>query len=282
VRRQIFAWYYLRLTGLAMVGLVLVHLYLMHYASAPSQTTSGFVGARWGGAPAAGAGWRFFDWALLALALTHGVVGVHGMLRDSLRRRWAHAAVDAGAWAVALGFLAAGTSAAGAGPPPGGVGPLSGAAWIPGALVACLAAVATATYAGVAAVLAWFAVHLSRGRPVGRWSYPGQWAFALNRVAGAGVLGFLLLHILDVALVPFAPDLYDRTVAAYAMPYLVPMEAALVAAVLYHALDGLRLIVLEALDRRGEAAVVPSFVALVVTTVALWLPALAVLLGRRP
>lgn len=274
-----FAWYYLRVTGLLMVALVLIHLFLMHYASAPSATTSAFVAGRW----SPSAGWRLFDWTLLALALTHGIVGVRGMLREAVRGAAARAAVDVGSSAAAITFLALGTAAVVAGAPADrAAGPLATAAWISSALIAGLAAVATATYAGLTAVALALAWHLVRREPLGRWSYAGQWAFALSRIAGAGILAFLLLHIIDVALIPLAPALYDRTVAAYAMPYLVPMEAGLVAAVVYHALDGLRLIVLEVLDRRATAATVPSFVAILVLTATLSLPALAVLLGWHP
>lgn len=277
--RQPFTWYYLRVTGLLMVVLVLVHLFLMHYASAPSATTSAFVAGRW----SPSAGWRLFDWTLLALALTHGIVGVQGILREAFRGAAARAAVDLGGGAAALIFLVLGTAAVVAGAPPDRTaGPLSSAGWIPAALIAGLTAVATATYAGIAAAAGALVWRLVRREPLGRWSYAGQWAFALNRIAGAGILGFLLLHVVDVALVPFAPALYDRTVAAYAMPYLVPMEAGLVAAVVYHALDGLRLIALEILDRRAADAAPASFVAILVVTVTLSLPALAVLLGWRP
>ena len=261
-----------------MVAFVLVHLFMMHYASAPSATVSGFVAARW-----SAAGWRAFDGILLLLALTHGIVGVHGMLREVLRRPAARGALDAAAGAVAIGFVVLGAAAVFAGSPPHrDPGPLSRYTWIPGVLIGGLAAVATATYAGVVAVGAALAWRLLRREPIGRWSQPGQWAFAFNRTAGAGILAFLLLHVLDVALFPFGPNLYDRTVAAYAMPYLIPMEAGLVAAVVYHALDGLRLTALETLDRRAAAAGTPSFVAIVVLTFSLSLPALAVLLGWRP
>ncbi|HLW48927.1 MAG TPA: hypothetical protein VKW09_14335 [bacterium] len=262
-----------------MVALVLVHLFLMHYAAVPSATTSGFVAARW-----AAPGWRVFDGLLLLLALTHGIVGVHGMARDALRGPRVRAAVDAAAATAAVVFLGLGIAAVFAASPaqPRSAGALSVYGWIPGALIGTLIAVATATYLVIAAAAAGLAWRLARGDPIGRWTYAGQWAFALNRAAGAGILAFLLVHVLDVALYPFAPALYDRTVAAYAMPYLVPMEAGLIAAVLYHALDGLRLMTLEALDRRGTALAAPSFVVLLMLTVSLSLPALAMLLGWRP
>jgi succinate dehydrogenase / fumarate reductase, cytochrome b subunit len=262
-----------------MLGFVFVHLFSMHYAAVPSSTTSVFVAARW-----AASGWRAFDGVLLLLALTHGMVGVHRMAHDALRGPRARAVLDAASGAAAAVFLGLGLAAVLAGPPfqHRGAVPSPAYEWIPSALIAGLVAVATATYLAVAAVLGAVTWRLARGEPIGRWTHPGQWAFALNRTAGAGVLAFLLVHVVDVALFPFAPGLYDRTVAAYAMPYLLPMELGLVAAVVYHALDGLRLMVLEALDRRAAAFGAPSFVAVLVLTVSLSLPALAILLGWRP
>jgi succinate dehydrogenase / fumarate reductase membrane anchor subunit len=270
-----FRFYYLRVSGLLMVALVLIHLFIMHYASAPSATTAAFVAGRW-----AGAGWRAFDWALLLLALTHGIAGVQGMLREAVRRPAARAAIDAAAVAVAAGFAALGTAAVLAGRT-GGEGALGGAVWIPGVLIGGLVLAATAAYAAAAAAAAVIVWHLAGREPIGRWNYSGQWAFALNRAAGAGLLAFLLVHVIDVALFPFAPVLYDRTLAAYAMPYLVPMEAALVAAVVYHALDGLRLMLMEVLDRRGDAIGAPSFLVLLLLTASLSAPAVVVLLARR-
>lgn len=259
-----------------MVAFVLIHLFLMHYATAPSATGAAFVGGRW-----RGAGWRAFDWTLLVLALTHGVVGVQGMLREVIRRPAVRAALDVTAAAIAVGFAGVGTVAVMAAPLShhGGIAPEY--AWIPSVLVGGLVVIATATYLAVVSAGMGIGLRVARREPIGRWHYPGQWAFALNRAAGAGILGFLLVHVLDVALFPLAPDLYDQTVRAYSMPYLIPMEVGLVAAVLYHALDGLRLIALEILDRRATTAGGPSFVAVLALTVGLSLPALAVLLGWR-
>ena len=275
--RQALTWYYLRISGALMVALVLVHLFLMHYAAAPSTTTSAFVTARW-----SATGWRAFDGVLLLLALTHGLAGAHGMVRDAVRGPRARAVVDAASIIVGAAFAGLGVAAALSGSPHRLADPPAAYGWVPGVLIGSLVGVATVTYAAIAAVIVVLGWRLARGEPIGRWSYPGQWAFALNRAAGAGILAFLLVHVIDVALFPFAPALYDRTVAAYAMPYLAPMEVGLVAAVLYHALDGLRLMVLEALDRRATALGTPSFVALLVLTATLSLPALAVLLGWRP
>lgn len=273
--RDALTWYYLRVSGALMVAFVLGHLFVMHYQHAPSATGAAFVNRRW-----AGASWRVFDWMLLVLALTHGLVGAHGVLRDHVRR--ARAVFD-GVFAVGgLAFVALGTISIVAGPRGGTGGPLAGADWIPPALIASLVVLASLTYLAVLGAASVVVAFLLRRRPLGWWTYPGQWAFALSRIAGVGILGFLLLHIVDVALVPFAPGLYERTVTGYALPYLVPMEVLLVAAVVYHALNGLRLMVLDALDRRAIAARGPSFVAVIVVTVLLVLPSVVMLLRTHP
>ena len=271
-------WIYLRASGVLMVAFVLGHLFIMHYRHAPSATGAAFVSRRWGSA-----GWRLFDELLLLLALTHGAAGTHGMLRERVRRPRARAALDGLFVAGTMAFAAVGTIAVAVGPSAEpGRGPLSELTWIPVILVDGLLALATATYAALIGVAATFLALALRRRPLGWWGYPGQWAFVLNRLTGLGILGFLLVHILDVALVPAAPDLYQRTVAGYALPYLVPMEILLVTAVIYHALNGLRLIALEALDRRAIGMHAPSFLAVIVVTVLLALPSVMVLLQGRP
>ena len=273
-----FTWIYLRASGVLMVAFVLGHLFIMHYRHAPSATGIAFVGRRWGGT-----GWRLFDGLLLVLALTHGAAGAHSMLRERVRQPRARAALDGLFAAGTMAFAAIGTIAIAAGPSAGrGRGPLSELTWLPVVLVNGLVALATATYLALLAVAATFLAHALSRRPLGWWGYPGQWAFALNRATGLGILGFLLVHILDVALVPAAPDLYQRTVAGYALPYLVPMEILLVTAVIYHALNGLRLVALEAFDRRAIGMHAPSFLAVVVVTLLLALPSVMVLLQARP
>lgn len=272
---QSFTWYFLRISGLLMLVLVLVHLLLMHYARTPSSTNATFVSGRWGDP-----GWRIFDAALLILTLTHGMAGVHNMLREMSALRRLRRAVDAGFLVLTSLFVALGAVAIAIFIPATAstTGPLSAERWIPAALDAALVVVATLTYLAVLVIGVTLATRLARHRPIGWWNYPGQWAFALNRASGIGILAFLLVHVLDIALFPLAPDLYDATVASYAIPYLLPMEAALVGAVIYHALGGLRLMLLEFLAPRVKRAEVPSFVGVVALTIVLVLPSLVVLL----
>ncbi len=73
----------------------------------------------------------------------------------------------------------------------------------------------------------------------------GQWAWLLHRVSGVAVAFFLFVHILDTALVGFGPDTYNLVVGIYERPAIRVLEILLVAAVLYHGGNGLRLIAID-------------------------------------
>ena len=73
----------------------------------------------------------------------------------------------------------------------------------------------------------------------------GMIAWILHRVAGAGVVLFLLLHISDITLIGWGPGLFDKLLFIYrAWPFRV-MEVFLLAAVLFHALNGIRIILID-------------------------------------
>ncbi len=73
----------------------------------------------------------------------------------------------------------------------------------------------------------------------------GQWSWAAHRITGVLVVAFLFGHIVDTFAVGFGPELYDETIALYKQWWFMPFEIALVAAVLYHALNGLRIILFD-------------------------------------
>lgn len=72
-----------------------------------------------------------------------------------------------------------------------------------------------------------------------------MWSWVAHRITGVAVLFFLYVHVLDTALMRVAPDTYDRVIASYKTPLVNLMEVGLVAAVLFHALNGLRIIAID-------------------------------------
>jgi len=73
----------------------------------------------------------------------------------------------------------------------------------------------------------------------------GMLSWALHRIAGLGVLAFLLLHILDIFLVGYGPKTFNDLVFLYENPIFRIGEIVLVAAVYYHAANGVRIILID-------------------------------------
>lgn len=73
----------------------------------------------------------------------------------------------------------------------------------------------------------------------------GMWSWVAHRVTGVLVFFFLFAHVLDTALVRVSPDSYDKVVETYKNPIVNLMEVGLVGAVLFHALNGLRIIAID-------------------------------------
>ena len=73
----------------------------------------------------------------------------------------------------------------------------------------------------------------------------GQWSWVLHRTSGLGVVFFLILHVIDTSWSVFYPEKYVEAIATYQSPLFTIGEFALVAAVVYHAINGLRIILLD-------------------------------------
>ena len=72
----------------------------------------------------------------------------------------------------------------------------------------------------------------------------GQWAFISHRVTGFLVFMFLMLHVVDVSLVQ-DKHLYNEVHAVYGNVVLRLFEVGLLFALVFHALNGLRIILID-------------------------------------
>lgn len=73
----------------------------------------------------------------------------------------------------------------------------------------------------------------------------GMLAWAFHRISGVAIWSFVVLHVIDIYLVGGNPDAYDEILQIYAsLPGRI-MEVLLGAALLYHALNGLRIIIMD-------------------------------------
>jgi len=73
----------------------------------------------------------------------------------------------------------------------------------------------------------------------------GMWSWVLHRITGVAIFFFLLVHVLDTALVRVSPEAYDAVIGTYKTPLIGLAELGLVAAILFHALNGVRIILID-------------------------------------
>ena len=107
----------------------------------------------------------------------------------------------------------------------------------------------------------------------------GQWSWVFHRLTGIGVLLFLFVHILDTALILLGPELYNKIIGIYQNPLFGLSEIALFAAVLYHSLNGLRIIVIDFRPASTRYHKTMFLIVLVVFT-AVFLPVAGIMLGH--
>ena len=113
----------------------------------------------------------------------------------------------------------------------------------------------------------------------------GQLAYLGQRAAGLGTLLFLAIHIVDTSTVYFGqllglPDLYSHAIDIYRSPIMMIGEIVLVAALFYHGVNGLRIILHDTFPHWWSKGFErQSFYKVAVLTAIMWLPA-AFLMGR--
>lgn len=81
-----------------------------------------------------------------------------------------------------------------------------------------------------------------------------RWAFYAHRLSGIAIFAFLALHIIDVSLYSISPDLYDEVHQLYGTAPMRVFEVGLLAALLFHAFNGLRVIAIDVWDVGIEPA----------------------------
>jgi succinate dehydrogenase / fumarate reductase cytochrome b subunit len=75
--------------------------------------------------------------------------------------------------------------------------------------------------------------------------HEGMWSWVAHRITGVGIFFFLLVHVLDTALVRVSPEAYNEVIGTYKNPIVGLLEVGLVGAILFHAFNGIRLILVD-------------------------------------
>ncbi len=102
----------------------------------------------------------------------------------------------------------------------------------------------------------------------------GMWSWVFHRISGVGIFFFLLVHILDTALVRVSPEAYNAVIAVYKTPIIGVAELGLVAAILFHGLNGLRVIAVDFWSKgiKFQAAMFWAVMAITIVLVAAFTP----------
>jgi succinate dehydrogenase / fumarate reductase membrane anchor subunit len=78
---ELWAWLFMRISGILLLVLAVGHVLIMHLpGEGVGRVDFGFVATRWDSIF-----WRSWDWALLSLALIHGVNGLRVVVQDHVR-----------------------------------------------------------------------------------------------------------------------------------------------------------------------------------------------------
>lgn len=73
----------------------------------------------------------------------------------------------------------------------------------------------------------------------------GQYSWLAHRISGLAILGFLVIHVWDTANAYFWPQAYAWSIAVFKFPLFGLGEIGIMAAVLFHAFNGIRITILD-------------------------------------
>lgn len=82
---ELWAWYFMRISGLILVFLALGHLFITHILNNVENINYYFVATRWGN-PRTGVIWRLWDLTMINLAVFHGFNGLRQILAEYVTR----------------------------------------------------------------------------------------------------------------------------------------------------------------------------------------------------
>jgi succinate dehydrogenase / fumarate reductase, cytochrome b subunit len=103
----------------------------------------------------------------------------------------------------------------------------------------------------------------------------GMWAYALNRITGIGLVIYLYLHLVVLSLLLRGPAAWDTFVALARSPFYLALDVVLLAGILIHGLNGIR-IALTGFGIGVGAQKTLFIVLMVVSAIALWIAALKI------
>lgn len=104
---ELFAWFFMRVSGLILLFIALFHLYYMHFVVDVADVDFLVIVNRWNGPQ--GILWRTFDLALLFFAFTHGTNGIRYILEDYINHPGLRVAAKTALFLLYVSLIAMGT-----------------------------------------------------------------------------------------------------------------------------------------------------------------------------
>ena len=101
---ELYAWFFMRISGLFLVLLAAGHMFIMHVFNDTLNLDYEFVAARWD-TPY----WRTFDWLLLTLSILHGTNGLRIVMHDNIANKTFRQLTLYGLYLTSTAFFILGT-----------------------------------------------------------------------------------------------------------------------------------------------------------------------------
>lgn len=102
-----------------------------------------------------------------------------------------------------------------------------------------------------------------------RYKGSGQILWLLHRISGLGVVIFLGTHIFGMSMAAFSPPLHDAMLAVYKTPLFSIGELLLAACLIFHAVNGTRVAILELRPSLWEKQAVATRWSIIITLILL-------------
>ncbi len=107
---ELWAWYFMRISGLLLVFLALGHLFITHVLNNVETINYYFVATRWAN-PKTGVFWRLWDLTMINLAVFHGFNGLRQVLDEYVVRPGRRVVVHTLIWTATTFLIGIGSYA---------------------------------------------------------------------------------------------------------------------------------------------------------------------------
>lgn len=77
---------------------------------------------------------------------------------------------------------------------------------------------------------------------------PGNWAWILHRITGIALIGYIFLHVYSLSPLTNGEAAFNNAMKAYTTPFFMVLEWLLFAFVLFHSLNGIRIVIVDWAD----------------------------------